>query len=225
MYCCGRIDVRQELNLYSTLCSAEITFKTDPKNTDYLAEHGASRNFEPWREERVADEEDKLAKMEEEENNPMKALENRTVDSKREMDILDALQDIRARNSRNERLDDAAIEEMLARRLNEEALEVDEEEEERRKWEEEDEKLVRQVFSKIDNPDDASGSKVTLKRKADGDAPDLKSLLSESSRAMVESKTILPPPAKKPKTGLANSLGIKPTRRRPAPVPGTSKAS
>src|SRR3954453_13718878 len=99
--------------VYSTLCSAEITFRTDPKNTDYLAEHGASRNFEPWREERVADEEDKLAKMEEEENNPMKALENRTVDSKREMDILDALQDIRARNSRNERLDDDAIQEML----------------------------------------------------------------------------------------------------------------
>ena len=42
--------------IHSTLCSAEITFKTDPKNTDYLAEHGASRNFEPWREERVADE-------------------------------------------------------------------------------------------------------------------------------------------------------------------------
>ncbi|KIM22708.1 hypothetical protein M408DRAFT_332763 [Serendipita vermifera MAFF 305830] len=205
-----------------TLCSAEITFKTDPKNTDYLAEHGASRNFEPWREERVADEEDKLAKMEEEENNPMKALENRTVDSKREMDILDALQDIRARNSRNERLGDAEIEEILARRLNEEELEVDEEEEERRKWEEEDEKIVRQVFSKVD---DASGSTVTLKRKADGEAPDLKSLLSESSRAMVEAKSMLPPPAKKPKTGLANSLGIKPAKRRPAPIPGTSKAS
>ena len=31
-------------------CSSEITFKTDPKNSDYAAEHGASRNFEPWRE-------------------------------------------------------------------------------------------------------------------------------------------------------------------------------
>jgi hypothetical protein len=163
--------------------------------------------------------------MEEEENNPMKALENRTIDSKREMDILDALQDIRARNSRNERIGDAAIEEMLARKLNEEHLEVDEDEEERRKWEEEDEKIVREVFSKVDNPDDASGNKVTLKRKADGQAPDLKSLLSESSRAMVDAKMILPPPAKKPKTASANSLGVKPARRRPAPVPGASKAS
>jgi len=55
-----------------TPCSAEITFKTDPKNTDYSAEHGASRNFEPWREEKAVEEEDRLAKLEEEENNPMK---------------------------------------------------------------------------------------------------------------------------------------------------------
>ena len=34
----------------------------------------------------------------------MKALENRTVDPKRKMDILDALHDIRARNSRNQRV-------------------------------------------------------------------------------------------------------------------------
>ena len=31
-------------------CSAEITMKTDPKNSDYIMEHGASRNYEPWRE-------------------------------------------------------------------------------------------------------------------------------------------------------------------------------
>jgi hypothetical protein len=59
-----------------TLCSAEITFKTDAKNTDYAAEHGASRNFEPWQDEEAAKEEDKLARLEAEENSPMKALEN-----------------------------------------------------------------------------------------------------------------------------------------------------
>ncbi|XP_042401755.1 pinin-like isoform X2 [Zingiber officinale] len=32
-------------------CSAEITFKTDPQNSDYTVESGASRNFEPWRDE------------------------------------------------------------------------------------------------------------------------------------------------------------------------------
>ena len=75
----------------STLFSAEITLKTDPKNTDYTAEHGASRNFEPWRDEDAEEEVDRLAKLEEEENNPMKVLENKTVDSKREMDILDEI--------------------------------------------------------------------------------------------------------------------------------------
>ena len=34
-------------------CSAEITFKTDPKNTDYVCEFGATRNFAPWREEKI----------------------------------------------------------------------------------------------------------------------------------------------------------------------------
>jgi len=202
----------------STLCSAEITFKTDPKNTDYMAEHGASRNFEPWREEQVLEEEDRLAKLEAEENNPMKALENRTVDSKREMDILDALQDIRARNSRNEKVDERAIQEMLARRLDEEELEPDEEALEKRKWEEEDEKLVRQVFDKVDT----GGDKVTLKRKAVGETPDILSLLSESSKAAVGSAKVAaastsagPPPAKRPRT-TANGLGIKPVRRKPA---------
>ncbi|PVU93680.1 hypothetical protein BB561_003104 [Smittium simulii] len=30
-------------------CAAEITFKTDPENLDYVCEKGASRNFEPTR--------------------------------------------------------------------------------------------------------------------------------------------------------------------------------
>lgn len=34
-----------------TKCSAEIAFKTDPQNSDYVVESGASRNFEPWRDE------------------------------------------------------------------------------------------------------------------------------------------------------------------------------
>ena len=119
----------------STLCSAEITFKTDPKNTDYAAEHGASRNFEPWREERAVEEEDRLAKLEEEENNPMKALENRTVDSKREMDILDALQDIRARNARNERVAQQSVD--LVANITREEIET-EEDQERREAEEEE---------------------------------------------------------------------------------------
>ncbi|KAG2158103.1 DUF572-domain-containing protein, partial [Suillus bovinus] len=206
----------------STLCSAEITFKTDPKNTDYSAEHGASRNFEPWREEKVVEEEDRLARLEEEENNPMKALENRTVDAKREMDILDALQDIRARNARNERVGQAS--DLTSRTAAEEETEEDRD---RRLAEEEDEKLVREVFSKVsmpalpggssaaadssgDSPTDATPPKlVTIKRKADDVEPDLRSLLPESIRVVRDAKSLGAPPAKKPKSDLKNKLGIK----------------
>ncbi|KAI0792946.1 DUF572-domain-containing protein [Abortiporus biennis] len=191
-----------------TLCSAEITFKTDPKNTDYAAEHGASRNFEPWREEQAVEEEDRLAKMEEEENNPMKALENRTVDSKREMDILDALQDIRARNARNERVGQSVD---LLDRIGLEEIET-EEDKAKAKADEEDEKLVREVFAKVTMPvaggsgEGSSSTTVTVKRKAEGDEPDLHSLLPEAARELINSKAASVPVVKKRKT---NSLGIK----------------
>lgn len=219
---CCYIWIVTDYNVCSTLCSAEITFKTDPKNTDYLAEHGASRNFEPWREEQAVEEEDRLAKLEAEENNPMKALENRTTDSKREMDILDALQDIRARNARNERVGQSI--DLLAD-IGVEELE-NEEDRERKKLEEEEEKLVREVFSKVSMPirpgitpsgsgsgsGDEAGSAsvvVTVKRKADDVEPSLLSLLSESARAHIVSKASAPPLAKKKKADLKNSLGIK----------------
>jgi len=190
-----------------TLCSAEITFKTDPKNTDYSAEHGASRNFEPWREEQAVEEEDRLAKLEEEENNPMKALENRTVDSKREMDILDALQDIRDRNSRNERVDKSV--DLLAR-LGVEEIES-EEEKSKSKEEEEDEKLVRDVFSRISVPNSSSSelSTVTVKRKAEGAQPELRSLLPESTKELISKSSAAVPVIKKRKLEAKNSLGIK----------------
>ncbi|KAF4623765.1 hypothetical protein D9613_001568 [Agrocybe pediades] len=185
-----------------TLCSAEITFKTDPKNTDYTAEHGASRNFEPWRDEK-AEEEDRLAKLEEEENNPMKVLENKTTDSKREMDILDALQDIRARNARNERVGQS--DDILSRLALKEV--ESEEDAERKRLEAEDEKLVEEVFSKV-----ASGSQVvTVKRKADDHEPPAHALLSESARSLIAStsKSAALTSNKKRKTEGKNSLGIK----------------
>jgi len=197
-----------------TLCSAEITFKTDPKNTDYQAELGASRNFEPWREEKAVEEEDRLAKLEEEENNPMKALENRTVDSKREMDVLDALQDIRARNARNERMGRSGdVSELL-----QPSEPLTEEEIARLKAEDEDEELVRQVFSWVDGPSTSSlqqaegdsddGKKpIIVKRKAEllDDEPESKpSTLSSITRLAPQNQI-----TKKRKSELAKSLGIK----------------
>lgn len=176
------------------------------------------------------EEEDRLAKLEEEENNPMKALENRTVDSKREMDVLDALQDIRARNARNERVGQSAD---ILDRIGMEEIET-EEDRQRTLEEEEDEKLVRQVFSKVavpgmsahpatqptssSTPDSSSPSpatqdiaapQMTVKRKADGLEPDLHTLLPESTRTLISSKASLLPSIKKKKTDSKNSLGIK----------------
>ncbi|KAF8168373.1 CWC16 protein [Crassisporium funariophilum] len=194
-----------------TLCSAEITFKTDPMNTDYTAEHGASRNFEPWRDEGAEEEVDRLAKLEEEENNPMKVLENKTVDSKREMDILDALQDIRARNARNERVGQS--DDLLARIALEEV--ENEEDAERKRLEEEDEKLIQEVFSKVP----ASGSSVvTVKRKADDQEPLPHTLLSESTRSLIASQSILVPATKKRKAVGKNTLGIKVVKKSVKPI-------
>ncbi|TEB36083.1 DUF572-domain-containing protein [Coprinellus micaceus] len=197
-----------------TLCSAEITFKTDPKNTDYAAEHGASRNFEPWRDEAAEEEEDRLAKMEEEENNPMKQLENRTQDSKREMEVLDALQDIRARNARIERAGQSQSDDLL-RRLDMEELE-DQEDAERKKLDEEDEALVRAVFGKVSAPPVAgSSSLVALKRKAGvtEKEPELKSLLSDTAKALMATK-----PAPVVKKRKADGLGIKIVKKKKAVV-------
>mmetsp|Transcript_16833 Transcript_16833/g.23163 ORF Transcript_16833/g.23163 Transcript_16833/m.23163 type:complete len:276 (+) Transcript_16833:2-829(+) len=88
-----------------SVCSAEITFKTDPKNADYECESGASRNFEVWRDNAVSLEEDAKLREEEDKLDAMKALENRTIDNKVEMDVLDALDEIKAINQRHERID------------------------------------------------------------------------------------------------------------------------
>lgn len=90
-------------------CGAEITFKTDPKNADYVSEHGAKRNFEPWREEEQVTEAMKIKRQLEEENNPLKALENKAIDSKREIDIAEGLDEIRTVNARLEQVDTDAL--------------------------------------------------------------------------------------------------------------------
>ncbi|KAI5924139.1 DUF572-domain-containing protein [Camillea tinctor] len=95
-----------------TRCSAEITFKTDPKNNDYACESGAKRNTEPWRVGREETDEQRLDRLEkeEEERNAMVELEAKTVDAKREMAVADALDEIRTRNARVERAGQDGVE-------------------------------------------------------------------------------------------------------------------
>ncbi len=162
----------------------------------------------------------------------MKVLENRTQDSKREMEILDALQDLRARNARLERVaaGDGAFDALDVRdeELDEEALR-------KKAKEDEDEEVVRRVFSKVPGPspssiggtssaasstsgrpdgDDTSSnttpsipsSSITIKRKADFLEPQLDSTIQNAVKAVMPKVT---PPAKKKKSEMVNALGIK----------------
>merc|ERR1719352_871498 len=91
------------------VCSNEIAFKTDPQNQDYVCESGATRNFESWRQQDDKEKEFEDEQKESNEQNAMAALESRTLDSKIEMDILDALDEIKAYNERHERVDRAEL--------------------------------------------------------------------------------------------------------------------
>lgn len=156
-----------------TRCSAEITFKTDPKNMDYTCERGAKRNFEVWREAKLAEEteEEMLDRMEREESekDAMKELEQKTLDAKTEMAIADGLDEIRTRNARRERADldglDGGIE-----------IEMDDEEAKRAEREEREiDEAAKRAFQ--------SGTGEKVKR------------LGEEEENGVEEESSMPPPA------------------------------
>ncbi|KAI3690775.1 hypothetical protein L2E82_48982 [Cichorium intybus] len=145
-----------------TKCSAEITMKTDPQNSDYVVESGAARNFEPWRaEDQVVDEEQRKRNAEEM-GDAMKSLENRTLDSKREMDILSALDEMKSMKSRHATVSVDAMLEALQRSAPVPQREDD-------TLEEEDEALIKSLFkgsneyvrriddAELDDDDDISG--------------------------------------------------------------------
>lgn len=88
-----------------TNCSAEFCMKTDPQTTDYIVEAGATRNYEPWKDRQEAIDAAKKRREKEEKGDAMKALENKTLDSKREMDIMTALDEMKSLKSRHENID------------------------------------------------------------------------------------------------------------------------
>ena len=118
-------------------CLSEICFKTDPVNTDYAVEAGAYRTFQAERLAELEVERLQEEKEEEEANNPMLALENRTKESRREMDVLDALEEIRDWNARNAHV---KFDDLMSRHL-------ESEERAREREEREDEELVSSVFA------------------------------------------------------------------------------
>lgn len=174
-------------------CTSEITFKTDPKNTDYAAEHGATRNYEPWRQNVIPDEEDPVDRLmrqengeEEEEVDPVLALEQRQQESQREMEIMDALQEIRARNARLDKADtDTMLQSLLSGKRKMEPQTETEIEEQRA--EEEDEEIVRRVFRREVRPDDPEPETQEEKDPIPADpAPDPPSQPPEPSTVVVK---------------------------------------
>lgn len=169
---------------------------------DYVCERGAKRNFEPWRNSAADNqnetEQEVLDRLEREENeereqlerDKMAELEEKMLDSKREMAVADALDEIRTRNARIER-GEARGEEIALAHV------IDEADEARLQAEKEDEEAARRAFMT------STGEKV--KRLAEDD---------EAAHADDKSKNITPAApsfarTKKAKKPFSAGLGIK----------------
>ncbi|KAL8922467.1 MAG: hypothetical protein Q9208_005189 [Pyrenodesmia sp. 3 TL-2023] len=192
-----------------TRCSAEITFKTDPKNMDYTCERGAKRNFEIWRqggegEEKETDEErlDRLER-EEGEKNAMEELEAKVHSAKEDMAVADALDEVRTRNARNERwAGGKEVGDVVKEQIDEE----------RKRVEMEDEEAARRAFTTD------TGEKV--RRIGEGEDEDGDGV--EGRETAKTAGELMPPPpvptfkrAVKKKKDLGAALGIK---KKPALV-------
>eukprot|EP00095_Tigriopus_kingsejongensis_P007328 snap_masked-scaffold589_size129586-processed-gene-0.6 protein:Tk07328 transcript:snap_masked-scaffold589_size129586-processed-gene-0.6-mRNA-1 annotation:"coiled-coil domain-containing protein 94" len=88
-----------------TACLSEISFRTDPENTDYVLEAGATRNFEALSKAEKLEEAKQKAYEEELKSNPMKLLEERTEASKNEMARVEALEELEEINKREVKID------------------------------------------------------------------------------------------------------------------------
>ncbi|WVQ71167.1 hypothetical protein IAR50_000692 [Cryptococcus sp. DSM 104548] len=233
------------------MCSSEITFKTDPKNADYTCEQGATRNFENWIESDpngkagnmpdAADDDDydsdgNLIEGRGDTKDAMADMERAQERSKREMEIMDELADLRQRNARVELSTADKNPDALLAALHAEKISAAEEA--RRKAEqEEDDALVKQYFSKVssgpapaalnkidespeggaepagEDAEDAALPQLTIKRKiASGKAgePSVASILAAKGRVPdTAGPSAAPAQAKRKREGMQKLLGIK----------------
>ncbi len=163
-----------------TVCSAACCFVTDPKNGDYQTESGCTRNFEAWREKEKVEEELVKEKEADEEGDAMRALEARTADSKNEMDILDALDEMRAQNARHEQVDvDNVLDAVQSRRERKAPEDIEAAAAAAAAADEEDEELVRKNFTSARAVADDSSHSSSGDSDNDGDAPHSKSLFQK----------------------------------------------
>lgn len=194
-----------------TRCSAEIVFKTDPRNQDYLVEKGAKRNTDPWKRGLGDDPtltetmDERLDRLEREqadgeldaERNAMAELEAKTEEAKREMAVADALDEMRSRNARIEQAKKEGVD------LESLVTSVNPEEEERKRQEEEDAEAARKAFAfaRMQNALEEPATPGTPGQRggASGSGvPASPAVTAEPSRAGSDAELMPPPPAPKP---------------------------
>lgn len=120
---------------------------------DYTCERGAKRNFEVWRNtdpdaNKLETEDERLDRLEAERaeaGGAMEELELKVHDAKREMEIADALDEIRTRNARISRAEGREAEDEALEGAERKRREI---EEERRRVEEEDAETARRAFAR-----------------------------------------------------------------------------
>lgn len=156
-----------------TRCLQEISFKTDPQNTDYEIEAGATRNFMALKlAEEQARREEREAR-EEEANNPMKLLENRTQQSRNEIEMLESLEELRDLNRRQQTVDYTTMLEQY------------------NTGETERERLERE-----EREDEAFVKSVNFKSKAEGGTRIISEEIIEEVKDEEDTALAAPPPAK-----------------------------
>ena len=121
-----------------TNCGGEFTIKTDPKNSTYVVESGATRNSYIELNERQLELEEQRQQQEAGAIDTIKALENRTEELRREMDIYDSLDMVLAQTRKSMNTDpEEAIEILRQRELRKKKKEEEEEEAEQGKRDQE----------------------------------------------------------------------------------------
>ncbi|KAH8348152.1 hypothetical protein KR084_004833, partial [Drosophila pseudotakahashii] len=188
-----------------TRCLQEISFKTDPQNTDYEIEAGATRNFMALKlaEEQARREEQEL--RDEEANNPMKLLENRTQQSRNEIEMIESLEELRDLNRRQQTVD--------YNNLLQQYNTVETERERLEREEREDEEFIKLVLTYIgylDFPLTAFNSfrSVNFKNKAEGGSRVVAEEIIEEVKDEPLDLQPAPPPAKQAKSSTLSVSAI-----------------
>ncbi|KAL1410913.1 Pre-mRNA-splicing factor cwf16 [Vanrija albida] len=214
-------------------CSSEITFKTDPKQGDFIVEHGATRNFENWAENDPGNKAGYLpdaadddaydsegnAREDQAARDAMADLEASQEASRRGMEVMEELADLRQRNARLETSRVGDDPEALLDALHREK--ANREEEARRAAEDaEDDELVARFFTKVPTKsvaeveEEEAAPAVTIKRSqaAAAGEPTVAALLAAKGKVAEPAKAPAPANAaqvKRKREGMQKLLGIK----------------